>query len=84
MYNALHDSQYRAVWDRQMLSSRTICIIDADNDVGYYEGVSFDRLSLPKCVQYSVGKSGSVIACIRNSADFSYARVSFTVHHFPN
>ncbi|XP_067950157.1 START domain-containing protein 10-like [Watersipora subatra] len=37
MYNALHDAKYRAVWDKQMCSSKEICVIDAENDIGYYQ-----------------------------------------------
>ena len=40
VYNALHDSKYRRVWDKQMIESREICVIDAENDIGYYQGIN--------------------------------------------
>jgi len=38
MYNALHDAAYRRVWDKEMVESREVCVIDSNNDIGYYQG----------------------------------------------
>lgn len=38
MYNALHDAKYRQLWDKQMVKAREVCVIDAQNDIGYYQG----------------------------------------------
>lgn len=37
VYNCLHDSKYRKTWDRNMVESREICVLDANNDIGYYQ-----------------------------------------------
>lgn len=36
MYDVLHDPEYRAVWDDNMVEGYNIEQIDATNDVGYY------------------------------------------------
>ncbi|KPI87726.1 hypothetical protein ABL78_3199 [Leptomonas seymouri] len=36
LYNQLHDAQYRATWDTNMIEGYNIVKLDAHNDVGYY------------------------------------------------
>ncbi|CCW59757.1 unnamed protein product [Phytomonas sp. EM1] len=36
LYNQLHDSSYRAVWDSNMLEGYNIVKLNAHNDIGYY------------------------------------------------
>lgn len=36
LYNQLHDAQYRATWDTNMLEGYNIAQLDAHNDLGYY------------------------------------------------
>ncbi|KPA80704.1 hypothetical protein ABB37_04877 [Leptomonas pyrrhocoris] len=36
LYNQLHDAQYRATWDNNMIEGYNITQLDAHNDIGYY------------------------------------------------
>ncbi|CCW67265.1 unnamed protein product [Phytomonas sp. Hart1] len=36
LYNQLHDSSYRAVWDSNMLESCNVVKLNSHNDIGYY------------------------------------------------
>lgn len=36
LYDALHDSEYRKLWDNMMLEEYGLCQINSNCDVGYY------------------------------------------------
>lgn len=38
VYNCLQDADYRPVWDKNVVESREICVLDSENDIGYYQG----------------------------------------------
>lgn len=39
VYDCLHDPEFRPVWDSNLVEAREICVIDAQNDIGYYQGI---------------------------------------------
>jgi len=47
LYDVLHDSVYRKMWDPNILDGQEICRIDANNDIGYYASACQSKQS--KC-----------------------------------
>ena len=38
LYDTLHDSEYRRIWDNMMIEEYGLCRLDPNCEVGYYAG----------------------------------------------